>query len=78
MRYFFHIFKYNDSKILQSKTPTQVANREGLSTNHGFSFVPSMIDAFLGKPGCFFLPNTGRQGNREGGTGYNEPGDHGL
>ena len=48
LRYFFHIFKYCNSKILQSKTPTQVAERKGLSITHYFFVVASMIDASSG------------------------------
>ena len=35
-------------KVLQSKTLTQVADREGLSTNHYHSTFASMIDASSG------------------------------
>ena len=43
MRYFFHIFKYCNSNILQSKTLTQGTDRERLSTNDYLFFVASMI-----------------------------------
>ena len=55
MRNFFHIFKNCDSKILQFKSPTQVADREGLSTNRYFSVVPSMIDACFWETGMFLI-----------------------
>ena len=48
-------------KILRSEKLTQVADREGLSTNHYFAVVASMIDASSGNLGDFVLsPSTGR------------------
>ena len=58
---FFRIFKYCNSKLLQSKTLAQVADREDLSTNYYFSVVASIIDASLGNRESFVLsPSTGR------------------
>ena len=45
----------NFQEKLQSKTLTQVADREGLSANHYFSVVTSMIDASLRNRNNFVL-----------------------
>ena len=56
------VFVQFSRKIFQSKNLTQVADREGLSTNRYFSVVASMIDASAGNRDDFVpLPNTGRR-----------------
>ena len=49
-------------KFCNSKqTPTQPAGRKGLSTNHYFAVISSMIDGSSGNPDDFVLsPRTGR------------------
>ena len=58
-------YPQNFQEKLQSKTITQVADTEGLSTNHYFSVVASMIDASSENRNDFVLSSSiGRRANR--------------